>query len=1586
MTSLADAYADAHLDLKSFNKDIDEAEGKLRKAVKKWERIARVTAKVEADTNRATREIRSAARQWKKIAETTAEVTADTTKATREIRAAQARWEREITLPIDADTTKASAEIAAARQRWEANDVTLDVDADTGLAAGDIDGLVVGFSDETVNIRVEPDGIQRTGAEVHALVDTLDRLVVNIKIEPDTHAFLEELVAIEELGELQSVHIEVKANTTPAQVDVQTLIAWIKTQSSEIKVGVDMKGALEEFATKAALMDETSVDITVTADTAPAVAQSKAAAAVIDRESADINVGASTVNADSIFSKFSASFEGFLDRINSREKREIQKRTGFIKRFVQLIGKGLFAPLKGMAKTVEGLGFLTKKYGQGWENVGTAIRKVGERLDYTGEVAQRLNLDDTPLKNLSERLKRLPSLAGKAKDSIGSFFRDLRSNRDTDIPVRFKLDGDGRGIFSKLGDLARKASIGASSVFSKIFGNRTKSELGKVRLPDIVGRAFASLRGLFSRSGRRSGGSFATGFLGIFKRGGFFANLGRRFQRGLSGVLQVVGRVFEGFGSIVGNIGGGIQKFGQVAGQLVGTLASVGSTAAGVVAIIGILSVVLNALVVTVTAVVTALAALIVGVIGLAAGFLTLGAAAGAASAGVIALGIAFNEDFKQAFEQGIGDLKDELVELATPVAEDFFARFFERGLDALSGLAQEVIPLAQHFAFPITEALIGWVEELTRAFDQFPVIFAQGGAGIASVIDTFTGYLTPFADVVSGLTIPGFDAINAVIELLLDVGLALEEPARKFFDFIITAAEKVTPVFIDFNDLLGTMFERLQAVFNNEAVGKFFERLPEVFGKIGLLFEAFGQGFLETFGLFGSSEAEGTNRFMDDLIEHLRQLQPLAAAAGSAFSLLFQSIKVVTEIVQIAAKGIGEFVDFFFEVLNALAESLRALVGLYEKLPGVLQPFDVSGLKTGLDVLDEIAGVDYGDMFSDLLSGSEDMYGATEKNIEQLDEYVAALGLSRDAIRELYDQAGQDNFEEWFEVFQRGEVDIEGFVYAIENGLSATDALNEAMREITLNTGALKGFGDQFETTLGIIEGRLQELRSDDFKFGLEDFISFEESENEDGVVETTYEGVASALNKVFEKADQERKKVNTLALLEAGGLSNLASELAGLDGETFEYVTAELASKSPQLVKQWDNLLGSLNITTQGQLEERKAAMRKFFLAQGATPEEVEAAVAKLDEAWQRGQGDGPGNPEYDAGNTAGTNLVAGFSQAAGAAAPQLTAIGQTIVGTAVGSIGIALVTSLGTLRQSGEAFVAFFALGVSEGLETANTAGKAMSDSLIAGVLTALASKEGVLLLAGQLVSSGVSRGIEGSTSLVSAAADAMVGAAQAGIVGGTFDAAVSVRAAGEALTSYLAAGITSSQQAVGKAGESLVTTAVGRIIGKVLDLSKTMRSTGSSLGSALMSGFNTGLANGATAVYRRAASIAREVAAIIRSSLQVKSPSRVTIQIGEDVARGLAIGLEDTSLVSDAAAKLAQASIPNLSPVPAEQVRSLTSDAALNQQTVQGVAAGGAQQSGGGDVHYHEHNYTITTPIQVDEEIAKKIAKYVERSVT
>ena len=143
--------------------------------------------------------------------------------------------------------------------------------------------------------------------------------------------------------------------------------------------------------------------------------------------------------------------------------------------------------------------------------------------------------------------------------------------------------------------------------------------------------------------------------------------------------------------------------------------------------------------------------------------------------------------------------------------------------------------------------------------------------------------------------------------------------------------------------------------------------------------------------------------------------------------------------------------------------------------------------------------------------------------------------------------------------------------------------------------------------------------------------------------------------------------------------------------------------------------------------------------------------------------------------------------------------------------------------------------------------------------------------------------------------------MVQALTASILAATPTAVTTATATGLKSVQGLAQGILS--------GRGLATAASQSVVQSVTAVFNSINLT--SAGYYAAAGFASGLASGAGAIYAQAAAIASTVRSTIQSALQIHSPSRVMLKMGQYTGQGLAIGIERmVGLVEKASMKLSE----------------------------------------------------------------------------
>jgi phage-related minor tail protein len=97
-----------------------------------------------------------------------------------------------------------------------------------------------------------------------------------------------------------------------------------------------------------------------------------------------------------------------------------------------------------------------------------------------------------------------------------------------------------------------------------------------------------------------------------------------------------------------------------------------------------------------------------------------------------------------------------------------------------------------------------------------------------------------------------------------------------------------------------------------------------------------------------------------------------------------------------------------------------------------------------------------------------------------------------------------------------------------------------------------------------------------------------------------------------------------------------------------------------------------------------------------------------------------------------------------------------------------------------------------------------------------------------------------------------------------------------------------------------------------------------------GKDIIAGLISGITRKATELYRKATEIASNISKKIRKALDSRSPSRVTMDIGEDVGDGLIVGMKNTiGAIGNMATRMAKVAVPEIDPRTATATTGATS---------------------------------------------------------
>ena len=238
----------------------------------------------------------------------------------------------------------------------------------------------------------------------------------------------------------------------------------------------------------------------------------------------------------------------------------------------------------------------------------------------------------------------------------------------------------------------------------------------------------------------------------------------------------------------------------------------------------------------------------------------------------------------------------------------------------------------------------------------------------------------------------------------------------------------------------------------------------------------------------------------------------------------------------------------------------------------------------------------------------------------------------------------------------------------------------------------------------------------------------------------------------------------------------------------------------------------------------------------------------------------------------NEMGTNIGTALTSAVDQASTQAT----TAVSTLGTNLGTALTESLTTAATGAG--------------EAANNIGTQVGTSLTQGLSSISASASMAATTVGTSVQTALTTSIAAAGTAASATAltagTTMIQSLVSGITGMTPTAVSTANSTGLQTVQGLALGIL--------AGTGTAVSAAQTVVNAVTATFNSINLHSAGYNAA--AGFASGLASGAGAIYAQAQAIASTVRSTIQSALQIHSPSRVMMKIGQYTGEGMAIGIE------------------------------------------------------------------------------------------
>lgn len=584
---------------------------------------------------------------------------------------------------------------------------------------------------------------------------------------------------------------------------------------------------------------------------------------------------------------------------------------------VEAVLRGLPGALSGLAelRAAAELSDTTVEVDVDTTSVPGAIRRI-----LTGFAPLRRLLGDRSagqtgafdLSALFDGLRSLPAVAAAAAQRVRPLLRRAIDLGETAaVEVRYK--GLPRFLRDSAAILAQKRLIDRDididvdldrpGLLTRGFGGLAR---GAGRLVASIGTALSAAAGLLSKFGDAVSDSLSDA-------GEKLAGLG--------------GTIAEGLGKAVGAISSAAGPIGSAIATVVGLFA--GPTLIGL-------------LVGAVTALAGPLIAALGGLIGGAVAFLGSSVVAGLAVGGLPIAAVLLGPA-KEEIGRIIGPLKDQLVTAFEPTTDLIVNSI----VPAFAQIASEIIPVAasvaDSFITPIAESLYALAANPALK-DAIVSLAAPMGAGIASVIDTFTQFVPLFTDIALQIGPPIIDAVNSILRVVLTLGSVFAGDIAGGFRVIAELFDRIRPALASFGPILTPVLNLLA-------------QLVTAFVDAGAAIE---------------ERTGGIGQYIDDIAAAIPDIVPGLVALGEAFIAildylpeLVRGFRAFAALVTIALATVA---GAAWLLLKAFGLVVKGIAGLNDRF--ILQPLQlvIAGLATVAEALNL--------PFADKLRGAEQAVG----------------------------------------------------------------------------------------------------------------------------------------------------------------------------------------------------------------------------------------------------------------------------------------------------------------------------------------------------------------------------------------------------------------------------------------------------------------------------------------------------------------------------------------------------------------------------------------------------------------------------------
>lgn len=831
--SLADAFADAHLNLDTLDIDIDEARARLSVAVEQWEQILQATARVDLDAGRASTELEATVARWEAILsdKLRATVDLDTDGANDDLAAALIAWRAAVNSTlvanVDMDTTLATTHLDAAVAAWRAAasftaKVKMEIEDEGSLA-----NLALTFAgikpllDLPVRFHLDQGSVVAATSEIEALAQLWETsLNLSTRIgptgenelpdrrqrpgepaqprapgpEPSSEPVIRPRVdpgpAIAESKELNriiegllKIVVPVNLNEADALTGAEALAPLIQNLlkvTSEVDLSGEA-GALASAQALAPLLEEAlKVVASVDVNDAEAVAKTEAIRTLLNGVLRDLVIK-TTIDGDEAAPQAAAlraTIEAALSDIPAKVSLDPAK-AGIDATAINKLVKGILditVPVKlDTDRAVEHAADLRELV----KNLASVTASLDFDVDGDKAVAQAQAI--TALVERAADINVPLDVNDKVAIEKTAKLRALLEGMLRDLVMKVEINGgeataEAAALIKTLQTLVGKLRVDAelqtsgAEAHAVVFRNLLKRIAGTLEVDvDLDTKGAVAHAGLLGAALSATRGVMAGIPTLLTSITTGADSVGSSFKTLLGGASGMSG-LFESLSASGGQLASLMGPGGPLSVGP-GAMASAASTGAAMFAKLSLAMAAVAALLPLIVGGVAAVASAAGGILTLAAAFATLGIGIAGAAAAAGGLGIALNPDTLQGVKDTLDTIKSGVAAATRDVGQQFAEALkpFVPVLIDIASAASRLAPLFQ----PVLDSLLGFARMFNGLLNTAEAerFVTQIASSVSAIVDMFSDYLPSYLSLLDEVS-GSASAVLDTIHALLEVGL----------------------------------------------------------------------------------------------------------------------------------------------------------------------------------------------------------------------------------------------------------------------------------------------------------------------------------------------------------------------------------------------------------------------------------------------------------------------------------------------------------------------------------------------------------------------------------------------------------------------------------------------------------------------------------------------------------------------------------------------------------------------------------------------------------------------------------------------